>query len=384
MKISNYLLIFFCLLLVSAGYPEDNFKKPVWVTSLKNIDYHFLNTPIMGQILHFQPWNVEGSQIGPLGIKDIAISTSPTGKLYSAVAYNWGREVYEGCLQHSVLKVFRYDTTNMVWLQLAEMVMDGDWENPLDDWIYDIGLSAGEEGYVWLAYSNCNPPDATETIRVLRIPDSTGQTLSETQFYPIRSFSINVRYPQIDITYDEKASIVFPTSRIVYRDENGYIKELKVIRYDDGTYSQVQNISMYSATGYEAKRIVYNPIDDANQKRAYSVFEDASHTDAIAGILHVPQGSSEYWSNDVLRTYGKDPDITWRGNGNYLSAWWMAYGGWTDLETNAGKIAEDGKLPRLVTDRTNQRDISAVWKDVIDIDGDESVDNVWLVREVYP
>ena len=50
MKISNYLLIFFCLLLVSAGYPEDNFKKPVWVTSLKNIDYHFLNTPIMGQI----------------------------------------------------------------------------------------------------------------------------------------------------------------------------------------------------------------------------------------------------------------------------------------------------------------------------------------------
>jgi len=49
MKISNYLLIFFCLLLVSAGYPEDNFKKPVWVTSLKNIDYHFLNTPIMGQ-----------------------------------------------------------------------------------------------------------------------------------------------------------------------------------------------------------------------------------------------------------------------------------------------------------------------------------------------
>jgi hypothetical protein len=329
---------------------------------------------------------VKDSEIGPTGIKDITVSTSPAGKLYSAVAYNWGREDYESCIQHSVLKVFRYDTTNMVWVQLAIMDMQGDGDNPLDYWIYDIGLSAGEEGYLWLAYSNCNTPDGTETIRVLRIPDVTGQTLYENQFFQSQSYSIsNVDdYPQVDITYDEKASNQYPTVRVVYRDENDYLKEYKVTRGDDGVYQSLQSILVYPSNSYEAKRIIYNPIDDTNQKRAYSVFEDASHVNAIVGILHTPQGSSEYWSNDVLRAYGKDPDITWRGNGSYLSAWWMAYGGWTDLETNAGKIAEDGKLPRLVTDRSNQRDISVVWKDIMDYDGDSITDNVWLVREVYP
>jgi len=328
---------------------------------------------------------VKDSEIGPTGIKDITVSTSPAGKLYSAVAYNWGKEDYESCIQHSVLKVFRYDTTNMVWVQLAIMDMQGDGDNPLDYWIYDIGLSAGEEGYLWLAYSNCNTPDGTETIRVLRIPDATGQTLYENQFNSIRQFTATgVNYPQVDITYDEKASNQYPTVRITYRDENNCLRELKIYRRDDGVYIWVGHNSVYSSSVNETMRIVYNPIDDTNQKRAYSVFEDASHTNAIAGILHTPQGSSEYWSNDVLRAYGKDPDITWRGNGSYLSAWWMAYGGWTDLETNAGKIAEDGKLPRLVTDRSNQRDISVVWKDIMDYDGDSITDNVWLVREVYP
>jgi hypothetical protein len=117
---------------------------------------------------------------------------------------------------------------------------------------------------------------------------------------------------------------------------------------------------------------VYNPNDmTGGTQRAYTAYvSDSIYT----AELNASNTTSEFWTAVALSS-GSDPDVTYRVQGDSLVVY-TDYG----INSNQGKITDNGYYPNVATESLTKRDIIAGWYRY-----ESSPDRQYiLMRELYP
>lgn len=352
--------------------------------------YHVKNTPINRVLVSFVPSYRLTRPTGLMQqLRDIVGCAAPDGTLYCGVAYNiWPDS--DDVIEWTVITVYRYQPNTGTWTVIAGTLSGPDTR----DMVNDFAL-ATDNTNVWIAlndewwYTYPTPPS---TIRVAIVSNTGFTPLGLDDYKIVKTFSGDHLTP-IDMTYDAAATSIeqTPTYRLVYKYEDGMLYELK-LQPDVNGYPSVareneistDNVSDAPAT------IVYNPNDPTGgSQRAYTSYSDYNNVTIYAADLNAidPIYGEQWYAdniyNDSNNISGSDPDVTYRTAGSKLVVYWLDQNPYSNLESNAGQIAENGRLPKLATEPVTQRDIIAGWY-VKTVDYPYVLEEGLLMRELYP
>jgi hypothetical protein len=373
------------------------------------IGYHLHNTPLVGGIVEYISdiranalisMTSKGDVLDKLGPRIRYVDSAATSEGDTLVAVQWDKYyLSQGqSIQEENVNTYRFDENNYSWVTVMSLVNS----HQLEYGTHIGGMAiAGDDSNLWLSISGTNLEDNTMQLKMAKIPLKYNNQYLNDQSY---TYSGIVPFADNDsplaMTYDANENC----GRVIfYKDEgDGNIFELMVGPDINGNLERkhLKPVNDEKAswngyvTGLPIGSIAYNPNDTTgNLNRCFVGYHTYDSYLALAhhDKLNAVNPNDEFWysANDSISCCHGTPDVTYRGDGSILMAYYRhipQFG----LNTNAGNLHETvtnegGCLLKVCTNPINKRDIFATWHERDNIDTtDDGYEGYAVCREVYP